>query len=82
LILYAEAHQLLGAREGLERRSVVRVLPLGKGEYREPGLQENSVRNFTGRRGPLKSAPTAWCAWGTWGWQDVLFALLRFAVFA
>jgi len=24
----------------------------GKGEYREPGLQENSVRNFTGRRIP------------------------------
>jgi len=35
---------------GFERRSVVRVLPIGKGEYREPGLQENSVRNFTGRR--------------------------------
>jgi len=37
---------------GFERRSVVRVLPLGKGEYREPGLQENSVRDFTGRRTP------------------------------
>jgi hypothetical protein len=38
---------------GFERHSVVRVLPPGKGEYREPGLQENSVRNFTGRRNPI-----------------------------
>ena len=24
-----------------------------QGKNREPGLQENSVRNFTGRRGPV-----------------------------
>jgi len=47
-----EQHQLLGVASGFEKRSVVRVFPLGKGEYRELGLQENSVRNFTGRRTP------------------------------
>ena len=47
-----QQHQLLGVASGIERRSDVRVLPSGKGEYREPGLQENSVRSFTGRRSP------------------------------
>ena len=50
--IYAGQIQLLPVASGFERRSVVRVLPIGKGEYREPGLQENPVRNFTGRRYP------------------------------
>ena len=42
-----------GCAVGFERRSDVRVCVRTcepQGEYREPGLQENSVRNFTGRQ--------------------------------
>ena len=54
---YRGAHKLLYARKGLERRSDVFVcaykkLPFAQGKNREPGLQENSVRNFTGRQVP------------------------------
>ena len=47
-------HQLLGARQDLKGAAMFLFerAVAAKGKNREPGLQENSVRNFTGRQVP------------------------------
>jgi len=46
----AVAHKLLYARQDLKGTVMFLFEATPKGKNREPGLQENSVRSFTGRQ--------------------------------
>ena len=52
LKIWSTVHQLLGARQDLKAAAMFLFEAKPKGKNREPGLQENSVRDFTGRKVP------------------------------
>ena len=57
--VFGEAGKLLCLRRDLKGAAMflfarVKGAPFAQGKNREPGLQENSVRNFTGRQGHLR----------------------------